>query len=188
MLSSNLLRSVSPSLARIFSCPTAAAARGLASKATKEIYAPEVAKDINWVGAIDQNVRHFHGYKTSCGSSYNAYLFKGGNGETVLVDTVKKDFSHELLEKIDSLTDKVDHVIINHGEPDHSSSLPAVMEAFPQAMVHTNKSCMGTLNRYFGGDNWNVNIVKDGEELDFGGRRAVYYTTPLVHWPDSALT
>jgi flavorubredoxin len=81
---------------------------------------------VNWVGAVDWNIRDFHGYVTNRGTTYNAYLISGE--KTALVDTVKHSFENELIEHISELKslDKIDYIIVNHVEMDHSSSLPKI--------------------------------------------------------------
>src|SRR5512139_330409 len=94
-----------------------------------------VADGIHWVGAIDWNLRDFHGYETPRGATYNAYLVVAE--KIALVDTVKTAFVPEMLERIASVVplDKVDYIIVNHVEPDHNSGLRLAMEAMPQAKV-----------------------------------------------------
>ena len=81
---------------------------------------------IYWVGVIDWNIRDFHGYVTNRGSTYNAYFIK--DEKTALIDTVKHQFSDELIRKVKELTsfEKIDYIIVNHVEMDHSSSLPEI--------------------------------------------------------------
>ena len=83
-----------------------------------------LAKDIYWVGAVDWNIRDFHGYITSRGSTYNAYLIL--DEKIALIDTVKHNFSSDLISHINEITnfEKIDYIIVNHVEMDHSSSLP----------------------------------------------------------------
>ncbi len=99
---------------------------------------------VDWVGAIDWNIRDFHGYETGRGSTYNAYLVRGER--TALIDTVKRTFSDVLLANIEERVglDAIDYVVANHGEPDHSSALPGVMEATGATLV-TNAKCVDTL-------------------------------------------
>ena len=87
----------------------------------------QLAKDIYWVGAVDWNLRDFHGYLTEAGTSYNAYLIL--DEKVTLVDTVKKEFADQLLTNIAEIIDpkKVDYVVSNHTEPDHSGGLPRIM-------------------------------------------------------------
>ncbi len=148
----------------------------------------ELTDGINWVGAIDWNVRDFHGYETRRGSTYNAYLVQGE--KTALVDTVKRNFANTLLASVDELTglDAVDYVIVNHGEPDHSSALPAVMEACPQATVVTNEKAVATLEGYYDPTDWQIEVINSGDSLDLGGRSLTFVQTPMVHWPDSMVS
>ena len=100
--------------------------------------AVEIRKDIYWVGAIDWSMRSFHGYETSRGSSYNAYLIL--DEKITLIDTVKEPFKEELLERVASVIDpsKIDYIISNHVEPDHSGALPFMMAHCPNAQVITS--------------------------------------------------
>jgi flavorubredoxin len=88
----------------------------------------EIAKNIFWVGAIDWNIRDFHGYSTERGSTYNAYLIL--DEKITLIDTVKAPFADELLERVSQVIDpqKIDQVISNHTEMDHSGGLPQVLQ------------------------------------------------------------
>jgi len=96
----------------------------------------KVSDGIHWVGAIDWNLRDFHGFETPNGSTYNAYLVVGDD-KIALVDTVKLAFVPELLERIVEVVplDKIDYIIVNHVEPDHNGGMVAVMESMPQAKV-----------------------------------------------------
>ncbi|MBQ7695822.1 MAG: FprA family A-type flavoprotein, partial [Lentisphaeria bacterium] len=91
----------------------------------KYFKAEQVSANVWWVGAVDWNVRNFHGYLTGRGSTYNAYLII--DDKVTLVDTVKAPFAEEMLARIRSLIDpaKIDYIISNHAEPDHSGALPA---------------------------------------------------------------
>ena len=97
-----------------------------------------LSKAIKWIGVIDWNIRNFHGYITQRGSTYNSYLIL--DKKIALVDTVKKAFSEEFLAKIQQSTDleKIDYIIINHVEMDHSSSLPIIAKLAPNATIITS--------------------------------------------------
>src|SRR4030042_6948470 len=88
----------------------------------------ELKKGIYWVGAIDWNIRDFHGYSTNSGTTYNAYLIL--DEKNVLVDTVKAPFYLEMLGRISEIIDpsKIDVVVSNHVELDYSGSLPQMVE------------------------------------------------------------
>ncbi|MGD9498256.1 MAG: FprA family A-type flavoprotein [Armatimonadota bacterium] len=143
---------------------------------------------IDWVGAIDWNVRDFHGYQTARGSTYNAYLVQGE--KTALIDTVKAPFADTLLHNVEEAVglDSVDYVVANHGEPDHSGSLPAVLAACPNATLVTNDKCAGTLAGYYDASAWRTELVSTGDSLDLGGRSLSFVQVPMVHWPDSMVT
>ena len=97
----------------------------------------ELKKDVHWVGAVDWGIKHFHGFELSThrGTSYNTYLVI--DDKIALVDTVWQPFTEEFLNNIQSLVDptRIDYIIANHAEPDHSGSLPALMQLCPQATI-----------------------------------------------------
>lgn len=149
--------------------------------------AVEIRKDIYWVGAIDWSMRSFHGYETSRGSSYNAYLIL--DDKVTLIDTVKEPFKEELLERISSVIDpaKIDYIISNHVEPDHSGSLPFMMAHCPNAKVITSipNGLKGLKSRY---GELPYEGVKAGDTLTIGKRTLQFVPTPMLHWPDSMVT
>lgn len=146
-----------------------------------------VADGISWVGAIDWNLRDFHGYETPRGTTYNAYLVQGA-GMTALVDTVKAPFVDELLSRVASLIDpaSVDLIVVNHVEPDHNSGLRAVMEAMPGARVVASRAGVAGVAEYH--DGLVVEAVGVDEVIDLGGRTLRFLPMPMVHWPDSMFT
>ena len=144
-------------------------------------------KGIYWVGAVDWSMRSFHGYSTRRGSSYNAYLIL--DEKITLIDTVKAPFVTELLERISSVVDpkKIDCIISNHVEPDHSGSLPIMAKCCPNAKIATSapNGLKGLTGRY--GD-LAYQAVKTGETLSLGKRTLSFVATPMLHWPDSMVT
>ncbi|HDR15964.1 MAG TPA: FprA family A-type flavoprotein [Desulfobacteraceae bacterium] len=145
----------------------------------------EIAKDIYWVGAADWNIRDFHGYSTYQGSTYNAFLIV--DEQTVLIDTVKKEFSDELISNISSLIDpkRIDLVISNHTEMDHSGSLARVMHRIGEDKpLYCSQMGQRNLSRHFP-QKWNYRAVKDGEVLKLGKRSIKFFETRMLHWPDS---
>lgn len=146
--------------------------------------AREIKKGIYWVGAIDWNVRNFHGYLTQKGTTYNAYLVI--DEKITLIDTVKPNMSVELIERISNIIDpsKIDYVICNHVEIDHSGALPEIMKIAPNATVVTCPNGEKGLNKHYP-NNWNFKIVKSGDSLSLGQRSLQFITTPMVHWPDN---
>lgn len=149
----------------------------------------EVLKNIFWVGAVDWNVRHFHGfsYSTQRGTSYNSYLIV--DNKIALVDTVKHTFSSEMIEKIKEIIDpsKIDYIIVNHVESDHSGSIKEVLKLAPNAiLVGTEKCKEGLEKHYFG--NWKFQTVKTGDTLNLGDRTLTFLEAPMLHWPDTMFT
>lgn len=145
-------------------------------------------ENIDWVGAVDWNIRDFHGYDTERGSSYNAYLIR--DEKTALIDTVKAPFAGELLRNVAALCDlnEVEYVVCNHAEPDHAGALPEVLRAMPQATLVCDKKCADELGKYFDTSNWKIKTVADGETLSIGRRTLRFIETPMVHWPESMFT
>ncbi|HSK47184.1 MAG TPA: FprA family A-type flavoprotein, partial [Coriobacteriia bacterium] len=150
--------------------------------------AVRVADGIDWVGAIDWNLRDFHGYDTPRGSTYNAYLVRGAE-KTALVDTVKVPFVPELLERIRSLVplESIDYIVVNHIEPDHNGGLRLVMEACPNAKVVASSGGVRGVAEYHGPD-LQLTAVGPEDSIDLGGLTLKFMPMPMVHWPDSMFT
>jgi len=150
--------------------------------------AVEIAKGVFWVGAIDWDIRDFHGYETRKGTTYNAYLIL--DKKTVLVDTVKEPYKETLVENISKITslEKLDYVIVNHVEPDHSGSLEHVMQHAKNAIIVTSKRGKDELEKYYSTNGWNFQVVKTGDEINLGSRTLTFVEAPMLHWPDSMFT
>lgn len=150
-------------------------------------HALAVKPDVYWVGAIDWSVRNFHGYSTNRGSTYNAYLIL--DDKITLIDTVKAPFAQELLERVASIVDpaRIDVVIANHAEPDHSGAIPAVAKACPHATFYASapKGVAGLTSRY---GQLPCQAVRTGESLSIGRRTLRFFATPMLHWPDNMVT
>lgn len=154
----------------------------------------EIKKGIYWVGAIDWDLRNFHGYLTERGSTYNAYLIVGE--KIVLVDTVKHHLFDEMLERISKVVDptKIDYIISNHTEMDHSGCLPSMLEVARDAIVVCSPNGEKGLRRHFlpagrqGKKDWKFKIVDSGDTIDIGKRKLKFILVPMVHWPDSMVT
>ena len=143
---------------------------------------------IFWVGYVDWNVRDFHGYKTGKGSTYNAYLIL--DEQNAVIDSVKAPHAATLLENIQAHIplDKVDYLVVNHAEPDHSGSVPAVMQACPNATLVCDEKCRKALDMHYDTAGWRFRIVKTGDHLKLGRRHLEFLETPMVHWPESMFT
>lgn len=144
-------------------------------------------ENIWWVGGIDWDIRNFHGYLTPRGSTYNAYLVI--DEKITLIDTVKHYLDKELLSRISSVIDpsKIDYVVVNHVEMDHSGSLPQIMAAAPNAVIVTSPGGEKGLEAHYHSQ-WKYVSVKSGDSLKLGKMNLDFIQTPMVHWPDNMVT
>ena len=147
-------------------------------------HAHQIASNVFWVGAVDWNLRDFHGYATERGTSYNAYLILAD--KVTLVDTVKAPFMDEMLSRIASVIppEKIDYVISNHAEMDHSGALPAFLRSFKPEKVIASTKGAEALQSHFGLSE-PVETVEDGQTLSLGGAEVTFVETRMLHWPDS---
>ncbi|MDP1853201.1 MAG: flavodoxin domain-containing protein [Candidatus Omnitrophota bacterium] len=149
----------------------------------------EIKKGIYWVGAIDWNVRSFHGhtYSTQRGTTYNAYLIV--DEKIALVDTVYGPFSSQFIERIKEVVEpsKIDYIVVNHVETDHSGALPEIMKLCPKAKVLGTAKCKEGLYRHYYLD-LDFQVVKTGDKLKLGKRTLEFIEAPMIHWPDSMFT
>jgi len=146
----------------------------------------QVTDHVWWVGAIDWDVRDFHGYLTGRGSTYNAYLIRGE--KNVLIDTVKRPGMAEMMARIASVItpESIDAIISNHSEMDHSGCLPEVIEAVKPEQVFASNMGAKTLPEHFALDQ-ELAVVKDGETITLGDVELAFVETRMLHWPDSMM-
>ncbi len=149
--------------------------------------AKEIKPEIYWVGAIDWDVRNFHGYLTQKGTTYNAYLII--DDKITLIDTVKASMTDQLISRIKEIIDpsKIDYIVSNHVEMDHSGALPKMMELAPNATIITCPNGDKGLKAHYKKD-WNFKVVKTGDKISLGKRSLEFVLTPMVHWPDNMVT
>ena len=151
------------------------------------LHAVEVKPGIYWVGGIDWNERNFHGYTTDRGSTYNAYLIM--DEHPTLIDTCKPGFADELIERVSEIIDpsKIEYIVANHVEQDHSGALPAIHALAPDAKIYCSAphGAKGLTAHY--GDLGYV-PVKTGDNLCIGRRTLQFTQTVMVHWPDNMVT
>jgi flavorubredoxin len=149
----------------------------------------EVLKNIFWVGTVDWNIRHFHGltYSTHRGTTYNAYLIV--DKKIVLVDTVQNSFAPEMIKKIKEIIDpsKIDYIISNHVESDHSGSINEILELAPNATLVGTANCKAGLEKHYF-RNWDFQTVKTGDTLNLGKRILTFLEAKMLHWPDTMFT
>jgi flavorubredoxin len=146
----------------------------------------KIKDNITWVGKIDWELRKFHGEELSThrGSSYNSYLVQ--DAKTVLIDTVWGPFDKEFVSKLKQVIDlkKIDYVIANHGETDHSGSLLELMREIPGTPIYCTANAVKSLKGQYHQD-WNFQVVKTGDKLNIGSRDLIFIEAPMLHWPDS---
>jgi anaerobic nitric oxide reductase flavorubredoxin len=150
----------------------------------------KVKNNVSWVGKIDWDLRKFHGneFSTRRGSSYNSYLVR--EEKTALIDTVWRPFSAEFIANLEKTVDlgSIDFVVANHGEVDHSGSLPELLERIPGTPVYCTANGVKSLKGHYHKD-WNFHPVKTGDRVPLGnGKELVFIEMPMLHWPDSMMT
>jgi flavorubredoxin len=147
----------------------------------------QIKKDIYWVGEIDWDLRNFHGYSTPTGSTYNAYLII--DEKPTLIDTVKHYGFEEMISRIKSVIDpaKIQYIISNHTEMDHSGCIDKLLKLCPNAQVVCSPNGEKGLKKHFKKD-WKFKVVNTQEELNIGKRTLKFFLMPMVHWPDSMAT
>ncbi|MEM4406402.1 MAG: FprA family A-type flavoprotein, partial [Candidatus Methanomethylicaceae archaeon] len=146
----------------------------------------KIAEGVFWIGVFDWKLRVFHGIATPKGGTYNAYIVLGD--EVALIDTVYEPFFGEYKQKITEITDiaRVKHLIVNHAEPDHSSSIKKVVEINPEIKIHCTARCKEFLEAM--GVRGNFAVVKDGDSLNLGGKTLRFVEVPMLHWPETMWT
>ena len=148
----------------------------------------EIAKGIYDVGVNDWNIRDFHGYSTHLGTSYNAFLIV--DSKIALIDAVKKEFSDELIDNISQIVDprKIDVVISNHTEMDHSGGLARIMHRVGEDKpLFCSKMGQKNLSLHYP-QRFNYHAVENGETLSLGRHTLTFMETRMLHWPDSMFT
>lgn len=148
-----------------------------------------IKDNISWVGKIDWELKRFHGdeYSTHKGSSYNAYLIR--DDKNVLIDTVWRPFDEEFVHNLKAEIDlnKIDYIIANHGEVDHSGSLPELMKYIPDTPIYCTANAVKSIKGQYHQD-WNFKVVKTGDRLNIGSRELIFIEAPMLHWPDTMFT
>ena len=150
----------------------------------------KIAEGIYDVGVKDWNIRDFHGYSTYMGTTYNSFLIVDDD-KVVLIDTVKEPFTHQFIENIRKIIDpkKIDLIISNHAEMDHSGALPRVLHIIgEETPVYCSKMGERALSAHFNGKKINMHVVKPGTEMKLGKRTLSFIETRMLHWPDSMFT
>lgn len=147
----------------------------------------KLKNNVDWVGKIDWELRKFHGneYSTHRGSTYNSYLIQ--EEKNVLIDTVWKPYAKEYVSNLSREIDlkKIDYIIANHAEIDHSGSLPELLQHIPGTPVYCTQAGMKSIKGHYHQD-WNFHPVKTGDTLEVGnGKKLIFVEMKMLHWPDS---
>ncbi|MHC1719883.1 MAG: anaerobic nitric oxide reductase flavorubredoxin [Clostridiaceae bacterium] len=150
----------------------------------------QVKNNVFWVGKVDWELQKFHGneYSTHKGSTYNSYIIQ--EEKTVIIDTVWAPFAEEFVENLAKEIDlnKIDYIIANHGEVDHSGALPALMKHIPDKPIYCTANAVKSLKGQYHQD-WDFHIVKTGDKIDIGnGKELIFVEMTMLHWPDSMAT
>lgn len=150
-----------------------------------------VKGNVSWLGYIDWALEWFHGedYSIKNGSSQNAYLIE--EEKTVLIDTVWLPHQFEFVENLEKEIDlyKIDFIVANHGECDHSGSLVALMEKIPDTPIYCTANAVKSIEGQYGKRGWNFHVVKTGDTVDIGnGKQLIFVEMKMLHWPDSMAT
>lgn len=151
----------------------------------------KIKNNVSWMGYIDWELKTFHGddFSIMHGSSQNAYLIE--EEKTVLIDTVWAPHRFEFVENLkkEIPLDKIDFVIANHGEIDHSGALTALLAEIPDVPLYCTANAVKSLEGQYGKRGWNFKVVKTGDSVDIGnGKKLIFIEMPMMHWPDSMAT
>lgn len=149
----------------------------------------KISDKIYWVGKTDWELKKFHGdeFTTRKGSSYNSYLIK--DKKNVLIDTVWLPYDREYVENLKKDIDlnKIDYIIIQHGEIDHSGALVELMKEIPNTPIYCTANAIKSIKGQYH-ENWNFITVKTGDKLNIGENTLTFIEAPMLHWPDTMFT
>ncbi len=154
-----------------------------------DCYQPvKITNSVYWVGAIDWDIRDFHGYSVNRGTTYNAYLVV--SDKIVLIDTVKESFTEEMMSRISKVVEprKIDYIVSNHSEMDHSGALPVVASHINPDRIFASKMGVKALKQHFPDQDIPVEEIQNNQTLDLGGKTLRFIETRMLHWPDSMFT
>ncbi len=151
--------------------------------------AVEIKPDVYWIGVNDRTTDLFEGLWpiTSEGVSYNSYLID--DEKKAIIDLTKSFKGDEYLNQIDEVIDlsKVDYVVVNHMEPDHSGVLRTLIRTAPQVTLLGSAKTKEMLESFFSIKE-NVRVVNDGDTISLGKRTLKFFSTPFLHWPETMMT
>lgn len=144
---------------------------------------------VHWIGVNDRRTHLFENlWPLENGVAYNSYLIN--DDKVALIDTVEHSSTEEYMDKIESILGtgkKIDYLVINHMEPDHSGAIRSIVEKYPEIKLIGNIKTFKIVDAYYGYKD-NLLEVKDGDELDLGHHKLKFVMTPWVHWPETMMT
>jgi anaerobic nitric oxide reductase flavorubredoxin len=145
-----------------------------------------IKNNVFWVGKTDHDLRKFHGSELSTfkGTTYNSYLIL--EEKIALIDTVYGPFAKEFIENLEKEIDlnKIDYIIANHGETDHSGALPYLMDKIPGKPIFCSEAGIKSIKGQYH-KNWDFIPVKTGDKISLGNKDLIFISAPMLHWPDS---
>ena len=148
-----------------------------------------ISDDIIYVGVNDHDIDLFEGhYIVPEGMAYNSYVIK--DEKTAVMDSVDANFADEWISKVKEVAGAPDYFIVQHMEPDHSGSIKAFMEAFPETTIVSSQKAFVMMGQFFEGEDFADRrlVVKEGDTLELGSHTLSFITAPMVHWPEVIMT
>ena len=149
----------------------------------------KISNDILYVGVNDHDIDLFEGhYIVPEGMAYNSYVIK--DEKTAVMDSVDGHFADEWIGKVKEAAGSPDYLVVQHMEPDHSGSVKAFMEAFPEAKIVSSQKAFTMIANFFEGEDYADRrvVVKEGDTLELGSHTLSFITAPMVHWPEVIMT
>ena len=149
----------------------------------------KISNDILYVGVNDHDIDLFEGhYIVPEGMAYNSYVIK--DEKTAVMDSVDGHFADEWIGKVKEVAGAPDYLVVQHMEPDHSGSVKAFMEAFPEAKIVSSQKAFTMIANFFEGEDYADRrvVVKEGDTLELGSHTLSFITAPMVHWPEVIMT
>lgn len=146
----------------------------------------QINDHLHYIGVNDRYTHLFESmWPLPDGISYNSYLLDGGT-KTCLIDCVKVHSVNQFMSKLDEVLKgrPLDYVVVNHMEPDHTSSLRTIKDLFPNVKIITSQKALAFMKNYYDIEE-DIIVVGDGEKFDIGSTSLTFYSTPMVHWPES---
>ena len=151
--------------------------------------AKKITSRVSWVGKVDWELTTFHGDELSThrGSSYNSYLIR--DKKVALIDTVWQPYDREFVKRLQQEIDldKIDYIVMNHNEIDHSGALPELMRHIPNVPIYCTKKGEAIIRGHYHQD-WNFVNVKTGDTLQLGDTTLTFIEANMLHWPDTMFT